>query len=171
MKKIFLIAETPRAGNLGHRFLVSPQTPCQPAQIAAYCEQASKQATGKNYLAASQTVEQHMANGSIRQGKELLILHGLQTEKMTEQERANLARELKSLFPLLQELVRKEITWQKADQQLCLELQELGDWKREKLSALALFCNRQRKRKRIFGLVAGISVFLGAAFFLALQTP
>jgi hypothetical protein len=93
----FLIAETPNAGPHGHRFLVPPQCDWDDARTARFVGLGRLHAEriGGNYIAVSRRAPQHSTG---RSGDEVLVLVGVDTAKLSIDERDRIVRRLRDLL-------------------------------------------------------------------------
>lgn len=130
----FLLAETPRGGPFGHRFIIPPGTTLQSTDVEAYFQRAS-QGQGNNFIAVNQQVQQHLPNGAVRQGPETLLLAGVDINGLGDGQVQQLRQTLNRLLPDLDKLVSKGINWEEAGPQTLIIRDELADWLRGDLGA------------------------------------
>ena len=97
MSRPFLIVETPRAGELGHRFFVPPSV-MDETYVARIAAAASREPRGTDYLSVTREVEQRLASGSVRRSPETIILTGIDVERLG-QDVDHLLASLKDLWP------------------------------------------------------------------------
>src|SRR5262249_17847704 len=127
MKHPFLIAGTPRAGRLCHRYLV-PSADITDAQAAEWIAAAEKQAVGPNLLAATWSVSQQAPDGTARHGCEVLALVGLDIAALDAAQQVNLVAALHRYRPALERLVTDEIEWDANPDHLCVIYPGLIHW-------------------------------------------
>ncbi len=130
MSALFLLAETPRGGPFGHRFIIPPDTPLQSTDVEAYFQRAP-QGQGNNFIAVNHQVQQHLPNGAVREGPETLLLAGVAVNGLSDEQVKQIKQTLNKLLPDLEKLVSKSINWQEAGQQTLIIRHELADWLRK----------------------------------------
>jgi hypothetical protein len=123
----FLLAETPRAGPFGHRFIIPPGTPLLSTDVEEYFQRASL-GEGKNFIAVNRQVSQHLPNGAVREGAETLLLAGVEIKAMSDKQVKRIRQALNKRLPDLEELVTNLINWEEAGQQTLIIRDELVDW-------------------------------------------
>ena len=126
MKKLQLIAETPRAGSHNHRFIASKESELSDKDIGKMIVASRQHMAGHDYLAiSSETVQQ--AGG--RFGNEVLVLSGINVKKLSHHQRINILLSLKARLTDLETLVTKTIDWeQRENSALVCKRSELSDW-------------------------------------------
>ncbi|MBU0484325.1 MAG: hypothetical protein KKB30_07410 [Proteobacteria bacterium] len=163
MKKPFLIAETPRAGNRGHRFIVPTGLEISSSDLELFFQKATRQNRGRNFLSVNRQVKQLLTSGSVRTGTETLMLAGIETAALNPQEIDNLDKTLQKRLIDLEQLVTTEINWEKDGQNTMVIRKELTDWSREngmdKLSAFIpiswVKSNKYFVRGSMLGILTG----------------
>ena len=130
MSTPFLLAETPRGGPFGHRFIIPPDTALQSTDVEAYFQRAT-QGQGNNFIAVNHQVQQHLPNGAVREGVETLLLAGLEINGLSDEQVNQIRQTLNKLLPDLENLVSKSINWEEAGQQTLIIRDELADWLRK----------------------------------------
>lgn len=123
----FLLAETPRGGPFGHRFLVPPGAKLKPTEVVAYFHRAAL-GPGRDFIAVSRQVGQHLPTGAVREGAETLLLAGLEVKALEQGQVQQLRQLLERLLPELAQLVTAGIDWQKAGPQTLIVRDELAAW-------------------------------------------
>lgn len=123
----FLLAETPRGGSFGHRFIIPPGLDLQSTDVEVYFQRAAL-GPGPNFIAVSQQVLQALPNGAVRQGAETLLLAGLGINNPADDRVEYLGRALEKMLPDLDRLVAGGINWEEVGSQTMVVRQELGDW-------------------------------------------
>ncbi|MEN8219782.1 MAG: hypothetical protein ABFS56_26230, partial [Pseudomonadota bacterium] len=123
-RSIFLIAQTPRAGLGNHNFVVPPDLPISIKEVQERINTAIFQPEGKDYIAVSQIVEQ-VADG--RQGREILMLVGLDVEQLSDEQREAVRAKLKDDLSEFAILVTQTIDWKKTGGDF-VERRELLHW-------------------------------------------
>ena len=126
----FLLAETPRGGPFGHRFIIPPDTALLSTDVEAYFQRAG-QGQGNNFIAVNHQVEQHLPNGAVREGAETLLLAGVEIKGLNDEQMNQIRQALNRLLPDLEKLVSKSINWEEAGQQTLIIRDELADWLRK----------------------------------------
>ena len=126
MSTVYLIVETPRGGDLGHRFLSSPGHGVE-SEIAILANEANRNLIGSNYIAVSQTVRQTLANGTIRNGTECIILAGIDMPAIQGAKQDQVIDQLNQLFPKLDNLI-KSINWSLDNRSTVIVCKELQSW-------------------------------------------
>jgi len=122
---IFLIAQTPRAGLRNHNFVIPTDVPILIPEVQEYLNTAIFKPEGKNYIAVSQMVEQ-VADG--RMGREMLMLVGLDVEKLSNEQREAVRSKLQDyLSSDFATLVTQTIDWNKYSGNF-IERSELVQW-------------------------------------------
>lgn len=129
----FLLAETPRGGPFGHRFIIPPETHLRPTDVEAYFQRAAL-GQGTNFIAVNHQVVQHLPNGSVRQGAETLLLAGLEVKALSNAQAKHISQLLNKLLPDLEELVAKRINWEATGPQTLIIRDELTDWIRQDIT-------------------------------------
>jgi len=129
----FLIAETPRGGPFGHRFIIPPDTDLRSTEVEGYFQRAAL-GPGSNFIAVNRQVVQHLPNGAVREGAETLLLAGLESKDLSEWQVKQIGRLLDRLLPELEQLVTKSINWEADGQQTLVIRAELADWLRRDLA-------------------------------------
>src|SRR5271157_5537040 len=74
MNRILLIAETPRAANDRHMYLVLPGTKLQERHLARYFSAVARGKAGSDFIGVTRPVKQVLASGVVREGLESLVL-------------------------------------------------------------------------------------------------
>lgn len=126
MNELCLIVETPRGGNAGHRFLTSRSNAGE-KEVASAAASASQSAVGRAYISVSQPVIQRLQNGSVRQGAERMILHGLDVDKLQPEQIEQVKLELTTLLLSLDSLIQS-IEWPSDSQSTVIFREELRQW-------------------------------------------
>jgi hypothetical protein len=127
MDTLVLLAETPRAGPFGHRFIIPPETDLLTTDVEAYFQRAAL-GEGNNFIAVSQQVAQHLPNGAVREGPETLLLAGKEIKDLGADQARNIKQTLNRLLVDLEKLVTKRINWEEAGKQNPIIRVELADW-------------------------------------------
>jgi hypothetical protein len=130
----FLLAETPRGGPFGHRFVIPPDIPLLSTDVEEYFQRASL-GEGNNFIAVNHQVSQHLPNGAVREGAETLLLAGVEIRGMSDKQVKRIRQALNKRLPDLAELVTSRINWEEAGQQKTLIIRdELADWLQKDLA-------------------------------------
>ncbi|MEK8017510.1 MAG: hypothetical protein VSS75_011630 [Candidatus Parabeggiatoa sp.] len=105
---MFLIAQTPRAGEGNHCLIVPCRLPISEREVFDRINTAIYQSEGKDYIAVSQLVEQ---TASVRQGSEILVLVGVNVEHLSNSQRAEVRSKLEYYLSQFEVLVTQTIDW------------------------------------------------------------
>lgn len=128
---MFLIAQTPRAGEENHCLIVPCYLPISEREVFQRINTAIYEPEGKDYIAVTHKVEQ---TGSARYGSEILVLVGIKVNQLSasqlEQIRSKLNDYLLSQFD---KLVTQTIDWNQEDCILLVYRPELEIWAQEPL--------------------------------------
>lgn len=122
-----LLAETPRAGAYGHRFILPSGSKIKSTQVENYLRNATRINQGEDYLAASRTVEQRLPNGAVRSGAETIMLANFSAGNLSEQRKNHLLELLQKRLSSLSELI-ESIDWDKEGKNTFVYRAELADW-------------------------------------------
>jgi hypothetical protein len=167
MNALFFAAETPRAGESGHRFIVSPGCSEGSSLVAEFCRNAAKYGAGKNFVGVTQPVVQRLPNGAVRRGVETLVLVGVDYPRLDNGQKQQLKAILTRRLADLETLVTQRIDWKREGQSLAVTRQEFGNWLREDgllhfpCAPIATGPLTERRRLRIsYGLAAVLVVIV-----------
>lgn len=133
MGDIILFAETARAGDIGHRFLVAKGCLATETQLSEYLQAVNAPITiGANFLAVRADVDQRLDNGTVRKGKEILLVAGINIARFNPGQLGQILNTLMTRLGELGELVTRQMDWGKYSRgELIVERPEFGDWLRE----------------------------------------
>lgn len=125
-----LLAETPRAGTLGHRFLVPIDLEASETEAAAFVQIVGDGiSVGKNFIAIASRVTQQNGSGTVRTGRELVVLAGVDVLQLSGGQFAQLVLFLQDALSKLERLVTNGIDWTRASTlEVILRRQELQQW-------------------------------------------
>lgn len=127
MKGIFLLVETPRAGEHGHRTITSPNAPREVIDRLIDAARAARK--GDYFLSAARNVEQRFATGSVREGRETIALIGIDTARLTPTQLRQVQEALEKCLGLVEDLVLNRIDWHvEGRQELVVTRRELANW-------------------------------------------
>lgn len=126
MKDRCLVIETPRAGDLGHRFLVSCPGLSE-SEIVGLVSESTRTPIGSHYISTSQQVAQTLNTKTVRFGVERIILYGIDTNGLTPEKLALVQNELQVLFVPVENLI-KTMDWQRNARSVVVVLPELQRW-------------------------------------------
>jgi hypothetical protein len=126
MKDRCLVIETPRAGDLGHRFLVSCPGLSE-SEIVGLVTESTRTPIGSHYISTSQQVAQTLNTKTVRFGVERIILYGIDTNGLTPEKLALVQNELQVLFGPVENLI-KTMDWQRNARSVVVVLPELQRW-------------------------------------------
>lgn len=135
MKHSFLIAETPRAGPFGHRFIFPPGKNLTAGDIENVFQRAL-QAGSNQYIYAQQQVEQRLPNGSVREGPETLLISGLHPSDLDPTSLQKVHDTLAHRLTQLDHLVSKKINWDQEGNNTIILRKELDDWWEEDIKKI-----------------------------------
>ena len=123
--KPFLIAETPNAGSRGHRFLVPPGCGWDDGRVAAFVHRGRDdgERIGVNYIAVARGATQHSSG---RAARVVLALVGVDTAKLSTDERDRIVRRLRDLLGEIDAVVARH-PWA-GEQRLVVPFPELKVW-------------------------------------------
>jgi hypothetical protein len=152
---MFLIAQTPRAGEGNHCLVVPCRLPISEREVFDRINTAIYQSEGKDYIAVSQLVEQ---TASVRQGSEILVLVGVNVEDLSNHQRAEVRSKLEYYLSQFEILVTQTIDWPDRCTLLVYRT-ELERWGQDKV-----FTRLPRKRVRNHYNKEGCLSFLGYLF-------
>jgi hypothetical protein len=127
MSRPFFIAETPRAGQFGHCFIVPPGSEHASARVADFCRAATQHTAGQNFVAARHRVEQRLTTGVVRPAVEILVLAGVEYAQLTDAQKQRLGAVLARRLSDLAQLIDR-IAWEQERQGMMVTRQELADW-------------------------------------------
>jgi len=175
MSRIQLVAETPRAGKWNHRFIVSPTCNLSDSEVAKVVATASRSPQGEDYLAVSVEAKQVLSG---RTGTEILVLTGIEVNKLSDSQRQRVMVQLKQWLADLATLVTEKIDWeQEIEESGLVKRPELAEWekyfsdlplvKKRRLSQ----SERKRRTNRLMwaGSVVGI-LLIGIAIWQTMET-
>ena len=156
--KHFLIVETPRGGPFGHRFIMPPESSLAHEEVELLFQKAS-QGHMDGFLAVQHMVEQHLPNGSIREGPETLLLTGIKASALEQYQIKTVTDILCQKLVELDRLVTRTINWEEVGNSTIIVRRELLDWWENDLSP-ALPASTEEKKKSssasYSGLIMGI---------------
>jgi hypothetical protein len=124
--KILLVAQTARAGELNHRFLVPPEWTGSSVELRELFDRTRLAGPGADVLAITRAVTQSSDGG--RPGEETLLAAGKPLKRLSEQERAKLRQSLEARTADLERLVTATIDWKKEGRELLVRRPELREW-------------------------------------------
>ena len=129
MKKPFLIAETPRAGQLNYRFIVPRGTDINTRDLERYFGTARGRAesVGHGYIAVSRAVYQEGG----REGNETLVLANVDTQALPAPDCAWIVDKLNERISELGNLVTESIDWAKEGGTATVECEKLNEWSKD----------------------------------------
>ncbi|GEM_PF-3554314 len=130
MNNLALFSETPRAGKLGHRFLLPPHLAATESEIAAYLRVVSSDVViGQNFMAMGRSVPQHNGTGVVRLGREIIVIAGVDVQRLSEQRVAEFRSLLQKHLCSLEDLVLAGIDWNQLGQAgVIIRRQEMETW-------------------------------------------
>jgi len=130
MNDLALFSETPRAGKLGHRFLLPPHLAATESEIAAYLRVVSSDVViGQNFMAMGRSVPQHNGTGVVRLGREIIVIAGVDVQRLSEQRVAEFRSLLQKHLCSLEDLVLAGIDWNQLGQAgVIIRRQEMETW-------------------------------------------
>ena len=128
---IYLIAQTPRAGEENHCLIVPPHLPISEREVFNRINKAVYQPQGKDYIAVSRRVEQVT---STRQGREILMLVGIDVRQLSVTQCDEIRSKLTHYLSQFEVLVTHTIGWEKKHGTSSLVQRfELANWGQDPL--------------------------------------
>lgn len=127
MSTLALFVETPRAGNHGHRFLVSCEDQVPEKRIAEYVKAVDKDVSfGANYLGVARSVEQR--GTAVREGREIVVLVGIDISRANVHLQKELTGLLRKYLEQLEQLLQT-IDWSHVGRErIVIYRRELSGW-------------------------------------------
>lgn len=123
------LAEATRAGELGHRFLVPVDLSVLESEIAKFVQVIDNDLNvGENFVFVGRKVPQRCAAGAIREGREIVILMGVDVSRISGHELALVLMSLQGCLDKLYQLVNGGIDWTKATSDVIVRHNELKEW-------------------------------------------
>ena len=155
----YLIVDTPRAGELGHRFVVPPSV-LDEAEVARVAGRASREGRGEDFVSVTRNVVQRLGGGAVRNGPETLILAGIDVGRLDDRAIGRLKSSLESLWPRVDNLVEDFAQGSYPTRDTLAHAAELEDWKDElcrddKLPAFVKPSSKPRTRLPIAVILPG----------------
>ena len=129
MKRKFLIVETPRAAEFGHRILV-PAEIRDERLVAAIVEDAARNPVGRWHVAVSRPTEQRLSSGSVRSGTESLIVAGIAGERLNKDQRERVITGLKELWVEVDSILPRLAEFGLSSRAILVNCDELDLWLR-----------------------------------------
>lgn len=126
INKQWLVIETPRAGDLGYRFLVS-RVGLGESDLVRLVTESTRDPIGSNYISTWQEVAQTLNTKTVRFGAERIILYGVDTSSLAPEKLASVQNELRELFGPIETLT-KSMDWRKSARSVIVVLPELQQW-------------------------------------------
>jgi len=127
MKRVFLIVETPRAGDFGHRFLV-PSWIRDEHLVASIAEDAARNPEGKCHVAVIRSTEQRLKSGPVRISSESLILAGIDGERLTPAQLEKVRVGLGCLWDQVDSLLPRLKRFGLSSRAILLNCDEIDEW-------------------------------------------
>jgi len=133
MSGLALFAETPRAGELGHRFLTGSNPSATEHEIAAFVQVAEDdQTVGENFVAVGRNVSQKATNGTVREGREVIVLAGIDVTNTSPDSLQQIFEVLRRHLDNLDSLIQGGIDWSSVRQsEVVIQRKELAEWLNE----------------------------------------
>ena len=172
MNDLFFIAETPRAGQFGHRFIIPAGMSLDDGIIESVFNHESRNPTGPDYISSSRQVKQELPNGAIRTGNEKLILAGVDSRSLSAEQQRQLHEFLESKLDELGVLVTEKIDWDIKGKRTIVPQDALNRWKTElpfPITAVALKSGNSGQASRktlIIGALLGGLTGAGLLFLI-----
>lgn len=127
MTSLQLIAETPRAGGDGHRYLIPTGSELTESMLGQFIRAASEKERGRNYLAATKEVRQVLDNGTVRTGTEILVLIGVDVDGLCEDKLSALSGFLNERLSRIDGLLSSRSIGE-ARRSITIERDEFNEW-------------------------------------------
>ncbi|MDA1179099.1 MAG: hypothetical protein O2931_09930 [Planctomycetota bacterium] len=133
MSGLALFAETPRAGQLGHRFLTGLGLSATEHEIAAFVQVAEDDVTvGENFVAVGRNVPQKATGGTVREGREVIVLAGIDVKRTSPDSLQQILESLQRHLGNLESLIQGGIDWSCVRQsEVVIQRKELAEWLNE----------------------------------------
>ena len=130
MNGLALFAETPRAEEFGHRFLVPADLTVSEFEMAKFFQVAERNiSVGENFIAVGRSVSQRSGVGTVRVGREVVILAGIDVPRASGQALSQILTLLQECTGKLEQLVLSEIDWTcMAQPGVIVRRQEMQEW-------------------------------------------
>ena len=125
-----LYAETPRAGQYGHRFLVPEGVSVSESEVvAAFSSTKEGVSFGRDHIAVGRKVKQLSQSGTIRDGLEVIVLTGLNSATLPDCRFNQLVEVLRRHSLSLESLILTGINWSNVLQDtIIVPSPEMRDW-------------------------------------------
>ena len=125
-----LYAETPRAGQYGHRFLVPEGVSVSESEVvAAFSSTKEGVSFGRDHIAVGRKVKQLSQSGTIRDGLEVIVLTGLNSATLPDCRFNQLVEVLRRHSLSLESLILTGINWSNVLQDtIIVPSSEMRDW-------------------------------------------
>ncbi len=162
--------ETPRAGKWNHRHIVAPGI--QQQAYLDIIETARQKSEGDNFLAVGHDnkVKQFTTD---RYAPELLILAGVDTKRLSKNQKQALHDSLTSLLEPVDKLVTGDIDWNREGENDPVVRKELADWFNKHFKGIeAIVWNKKSKRlskKTMSTMTVILLVSLGLGGYFSLK--
>ncbi len=130
MSSLKLYAETPRAGQFGHRFLVPEGISASESEVVtAFASVREGVSRGQDYIAVGRKVKQLSIGGTTRDGLEVIVLTGLNAATLSDCIFNQLVEVLRRHSLSLEPLVLTGIDWGKVFQDtIIVPSSEMREW-------------------------------------------
>lgn len=130
MSSLRLYAETPRAGQYGHRFLVPEGVSVTESEVvAAFSSTKEGVSFGPDHIAVGRKVKQLSLGGTTRDGLEVIVLTGLNAATLPDCRFNQLVEVLRRHSLSLESLILTGINWGKVLQDtIIVPSSEMRDW-------------------------------------------
>jgi hypothetical protein len=130
MSSLRLYAETPRAGQYGHRFLVPKGVSVSESEVvAAFSSTKEGVSFGQDHIAVGRKVKQLSLGGTTRDGLEVIVLTGLNAATLPDCLFNQLVEVLRRHSLSLESLVLTGIDWSKVIQDaIIIPSSDMRDW-------------------------------------------
>lgn len=156
-KTPFLFIETPRAGKWNHRHIVPPGVPQK--SYLDIIEIARQKTEGDNFLAVGHDnkVKQIKDN---RYAPELLVLAGIDTKRLSDQQRKALQDSLNSLLRSVDTLVTGDIDWNREGENDPVVREELAVWFNQQFKDVETIVWNQKSKRLYKKIMSEITIVL-----------
>ncbi len=109
MNRILLIAETPRAANDRHMYLVPPGTKLQERHLARYFSAVAGGEAGSHFIGVTKPVKQVLASGVVREGLESLVLVNVDVARLSPSDKKKVEALLEVKLTELGDLATRQL--------------------------------------------------------------
>lgn len=158
-KTPFLLIETPRAGKWNFRHIIPPNLWINEQQVLFIIDSARAKKYGKNFLAVGHDNVVKQFHGS-RCAPELLILAGIDTQRLSSKEKQELCDSLQFLLGEVDQLVTQIIDWDTENRHGLVKREELANWFEQYIKNIKPLKGKFKNKIGLFLSLGIIVIFL-----------